>query len=158
MPEHPSSKHATATLLGFDFGERRIGVAVGQSTTGTANPLATLEARRHATDWNTIARLVAEWEPDAFVVGMPKTHDARTHVMADRITEFCRTLRARFKLPVHTVDEAFSSVEAYSRLKRQRAAGARKRIAKTDVDQVAAAILLESWMATAQRVPHDLPP
>lgn len=117
------------TFLAFDFGTRRIGVASGNSVSGTASPLATIAA---AQSEPAIAKLVAEWRPDALVVGIPRHPDGAAHDNTRRAERFARGL-ARFKLPVHEVDERYSSVEA-------EAAGAR------DVDAAAAALILEQFL------------
>ena len=139
-----SSRPPSLVLLGFDYGECRTGVAVGQSVTGTATPLTTLKTCRGAPDWRAIERLVTQWGPDALVVGLPQTRHGQTFVK--RVQLFCQSLQQRFGLPVHTVDESLTSVEAYERLKMQRNARQRRKITKAEIDQLAAAILLESWM------------
>jgi putative Holliday junction resolvase len=136
------------TLLGFDYGERRIGVAVGQTITGTAAPLKTLLNRGTESDWHIIARIIDEWRPDAIIVGIPKTEDNSQHILENSILHFCHVLVSTFGLPVYTVDESYSSIEAYQRLKNQRSARCRRRLTKGDIDKLSAAILLETWMAS----------
>lgn len=142
MPERPSG----ATLLGFDLGTRRIGAAVGQSLTGTASPLAPITARDGAPDWDAIAKLVAEWQPAAMIVGVPYNMDGSRQEMTDRAERFQRQLHGRFNLPVHLIDERLSSIEAEDRLRTARQEGRRGRIAKTDIDSAAACVLLETWL------------
>jgi len=142
-------------LLGFDFGMRRIGVAVGQPLTGTASPLAAVNARDGAPDWEAIARLVAEWRPSAGVVGIPYNMDGSRQEMTDRAERFSRQLHGRFHLPVHVVDERLSSHEAEERLRTARQEGRRGRIAKPEIDSAAACVLLETWLNANGRPMHD---
>jgi putative Holliday junction resolvase len=135
-------------LLAFDYGKRRLGVAVGQMVTGTATPLTTLQRRANRTDWAAIAALVQTWKPDAMVVGLPHGIHDDTHEIKAAIAAFRRQLEARFELPVYTADEAYTSTEAYAHLKeRRRAQNDGKRIQKDEIDCLAAAILLEAWMS-----------
>ncbi len=127
------------TFLGFDFGTRRIGVAVGQSVSGTASALLTLHARANKPDWETIARLIEQWRPAALVVGLPLNMDGSENDLTRRSRRFGRQLQERFRLPVHTMDERLSSVAAEQRLAEQ----GRGRQA---VDEVAAQIILEDWL------------
>jgi len=120
------------SFLAFDYGTRRVGVAVGNSMLGMAQPLTTVsalgDARLHA-----IARLVHEWQPDALVVGVPTHPDGAPHDNTRRAKAFARQLHGRFRLPVHEVDERYTSVEAMAR-------GA------ADVDAAAAALILEQFL------------
>jgi putative Holliday junction resolvase len=133
---------ASGTWIGFDFGERRIGVAVGEVALGIANPLATIDAGANEARFEAIARLVAEWKPAGFVVGRPRHADGSAHAVAKLAEKFGRRLAARFSRPVAYVDETLSSAEAESRLRGARARGARR----GDVDALAAAIILQSWL------------
>ncbi len=128
----PSPPQALS-FLAFDFGSRRIGVAGGNTITQSAAPLATIAAQGEAR-FDAIARLIAEWRPAALVVGVPFHPDGAAHVNTGRARRFGRQLRARFGLPVHEVDERYTTVEA-------RAAGAR------DLDAAAAALILEQYLA-----------
>jgi putative holliday junction resolvase len=135
-------------LLAFDYGNRRLGVAVGQMVTGTATPLTTLQRRAEGTDWSAIAALVQTWKPDAMVVGLPHGIHDDTHEIKATIAAFRRQLEEQFELPVYTADEDYTSTEAYARLKeRRRAQNDGKRIQKDEIDCLAAAILLEAWMS-----------
>jgi putative Holliday junction resolvase len=137
--------------LGFDFGLRRIGVAVGQTITETATPLETLISRDDEPDWGAVDRLVAQWKPDRLVLGMPSNPDGSRHSLARPIARFRRALEQRYALPVELVDENLSSSEASGLLREQRRRGGRRRVRKTDVDRVSAAILLERWMSTGDQ-------
>ena len=125
------------SFLAFDFGTRRVGVAVGNTLTGSARPLAPVTATGEAV-FDAIGRLVAEWQPDALVVGVPTHPDGAAHENTRRAQRFARRLGGRFHLPVHEVDERWTTTEA-------KAMGAR------DLDAAAAAILLEQYMSEAAR-------
>ena len=129
------------TFLAFDYGERHVGVAVGQTITGTASPLSTLAVRRGVPDWDAIARLVADWRPDALVVGEPLLMDGGTQPMTRQARRFGHALARRFGLPVHTADERLTTVEARAEL------AARGELRGHEADHpVAARIILESWL------------
>lgn len=135
----------TQTWLAFDYGLKRIGVAVGQALTATAAPLATVPSRDGRPDWPVISMLIDQWRPRGLVVGMPRMLEGGEHPLAPRVERFCRQLAGRYGLPVHTVDERLSSREAESRLREARQRGRRRAVRKQDVDSMAAAVLLENW-------------
>lgn len=141
MPD--TAKPAPRLVLGFDWGTQKIGVAIGQAATGTATPLASIGAVQGLPDWTAIGRLVAEWEPDLFVVGIPLNMDGSESDSSRRARRFACRLSARFDIPWAGVDERLSSVEA-----RYDAAAARG-AAIESVDSVAARLLLESWFREA---------
>ena len=121
-----------ASFLAFDFGLKRTGVAVGNRLTRSATPQPTIRAEGEAR-WAPIASRLAEWQPDALVVGVPFHPDGAEHENTVRARKFARQLRGRFNLPVYEVDERYSTTEA-------RAAGAR------DADAASAAIILEQFL------------
>lgn len=129
-----------STLLAFDFGLKRIGVAVGQTQTRSASPLETVAVKRERPDWPAIAELIETWTPDALVVGLPLNMDGTEQDMTLRAKRFGRQLEGRFRLPVHLVDERLSSREAKSRLQDQ------GRI-EDSADAVAAQVILEDWFS-----------
>jgi putative Holliday junction resolvase len=128
---------STITALGFDYGERRIGVAVGQSLTGTAQALVTLQVRNGQIDWPAISQLIAEWRPQQLVLGLPTHDDGQPHTNADAIARFARRLHGRFQLPVAFVDERLSSYAASEDPDTRR----------VGLDAVAARLILETWLA-----------
>lgn len=159
-----SEKRANSGLrviLGFDYGRRRTGLAVGNTETGTVTPLATLTSVRGAPDWDGIAGIIAEWTPDALVLGDPLGDPERTGsatgTIRDEIDRFRRALVNRFGLPVFTIDETLSSDEAYRQLTDRRRAGSRRSIRRGDIDRVAAALLLETWMNNRPETDGALP-
>jgi putative holliday junction resolvase len=120
------------TFLAFDLGTRRTGVASGNRLTRTATPQPTIQAEGEAR-WAEVTRRLAEWRPDALVVGVPTHPDGAPHEMTALARKFARQLRGRFGLPVHEVDERYSTTEAH-------ALGAR------DADAAAACIILEQYL------------
>lgn len=145
MPDTPEKN--PQTILAFDFGRRRIGVAVGQRITGSATPLAVVPATAAGPDWSEIGRLISEWQPDRLVVGLPFHADGREAEIGEAARAFAVEL-GRFGVPAEFADERFSSREAESVFKAQRQAGMRKRGQKGDIDAIAAAIIAERWLAT----------
>lgn len=131
-----------ASVLAFDFGERFIGVAIGDRMLRIAHPLTTLEARSAAERFAKIGALIDEWQPSLLVVGMPSTADGAPHPLAPRITRFSRQLAGRFRLHVQLIDEQCTSVEAERDL---RGAGVRGADLKQQVHPQAARLILESY-------------
>ncbi|MCW8919020.1 MAG: Holliday junction resolvase RuvX [Gammaproteobacteria bacterium] len=128
------------TLLGFDFGTRRIGVAVGQELTRTATALVTLTSRDGGPDWAAIGRLIEEWQPAALVVGLPLNLDGSESESSRLARRFGNRLAGRYNLPVFTVDERLSSSEAEALL------AERGRFDKADIDKLAAQLILQGWL------------
>jgi putative holliday junction resolvase len=126
MPER-----GARTVLAFDFGLKRIGVAVGEPELGTAHPLPAVA------DFSQVEKLVDEWQPASLVVGLPTSVQGVPHAMTKQAEDFARRLERRFKLPVARVDERYTSVEAESRL---------KGLKKKAVDSVAAQLILEQYL------------
>ena len=136
----------TFTVMGFDYGKTRIGVAIMNTLTGIPTPQSTINARDGAPDWTAISRCLNEWKPARLVVGMPRKLDGSDSAMQEPIERFIRQLAGRYNLPVDVVSEQLSSREAEQRLKQARQAGRKRKIRKDEIDQVAATIILESWM------------
>lgn len=145
MPDTPE-RRKPLTLLAFDFGYRRIGAAVGQQVTGSANPLGTAANGPAGPDWTQIARWIAEWRPDRLVVGIPLHADGTRSDMTDAVDAFIADL-ARFDLPIETVDERYSSLEAEEMLRDARARGMRGRVRKETIDAAAAMLIAERWLS-----------
>lgn len=134
------------TLLAFDFGLARTGVAIGHTLTGVATPLCVLHSCDEKPNWQGIKQLIQEWRPKRLIVGMPTYLDGKKSDMTQRTERFCRQLEGRYALPVDTVNEQLSSREAEQRLKQARQHGRKRKITKGEIDQLAATIILESWM------------
>ena len=130
------------TLLGFDFGQKRIGVAVGQQVTGTATALCTLQSRDGRPDWDTISDLIGEWQPDTLVVGLPLHANGKESEISQAARKFARQLEGRYRLPVHTMNEYLSSQAAQELQQQNRQAD------KTGIDAIAARIILQNWLET----------
>lgn len=130
------------TYLAFDFGERRIGVAVGNDLTGTAKALTAIDASNDDARFSAVTALVAEWLPEAFVVGLPTHPDGTAHAMTQRCERFARQLHGRFQRPAYLVDERYTSVEAAQQLAGGRLQGQRK---KQAIDAEAAAQILRRF-------------
>jgi putative Holliday junction resolvase len=133
VSEAPAPAARPLSFLAFDFGARRVGIASGNTLTRTATPLTTVAARGEAR-LEAIGKLIACWQPAALVVGVPFHPDGAAHANTDRARRFGRELKARFELPVHEVDERYTTTSA-------RSAGA------ADRDAAAAAIILEQHLA-----------
>ncbi|NEV61552.1 Holliday junction resolvase RuvX [Thiorhodococcus minor] len=133
-----------STLLGFDFGPRKIGVAVGQTITGSATPLTTLRSRNERPDWERIQALIQDWKPSALVLGLPYNMDGTEVDWSPRVHRFGRQLQGRFGLPVHLVDERLTSREAHRRLSER--PGQKQPPTREAVDAAAAALILETWL------------
>jgi len=127
------------TLIGFDFGPRKIGVAIGQTITGSATPLTTLRSRQDKPDWPAIEAIIGEWQPQAAVLGLPYNMDDTEESWTTQVRRFGRQIHGRFGLPVHLVDERLTTIEA------------RQRLGPTApnpdaVDAMAAKLILETWL------------
>lgn len=142
MPDEAPRAGPLNTVLGFDYGLRRTGVAVGERLLGTARPLTTIDALGDAR-FAPIEKLVREWQPQALVVGVPRHPDGAPHENTVRAQRFGRQLHGRFGLPVHEVDERYSTVEVLSRShEKSKSRGGR---GAPDADAAAAALLLEQF-------------
>lgn len=136
------SQHSDGTVFAFDFGEKRIGVAVGEHILGIAHPLTTIETEATNERFNLIAALINEWKPSLLVVGLPLSMDGEEHALTLLSKKFARRLDGRFGLPVIMVDERLTSIEASQSLKQ---AGVDSRKQKPMLDQVAAQTILQSY-------------
>ena len=130
-----------ATVIAFDFGTRRIGVAIGNTLVGVAHPLVTIEGDSFATSLAAIAVLIDEWKPQQLVVGLPTHADGSSHAMTAETNAFIAALSARFGLPVAMVDERWTTELAQAALD----AGKRGRRGRAERDQIAAQIILQAW-------------
>ena len=141
----------TGTILAFDFGEKRIGVAVADLAIGIAHPLETLHAEDNATRFAAIGALIAEWKPVQLVVGEPRHADGGAHEIGRLARRFAQRLEGRFALPVILVDETLSSHAAQLRLQTQ---GVRGDKLKATLDAAAACVILETWLAQRHTTPR----
>ena len=132
-----------STLLCFDFGLSNIGVAVGNTLTKEARPLAILPAQNGKPDWEKVTSLIQEWQPSSLVVGNPIDEQGQTTDLSEKASRFARQLNGRLQLEVVLHDERFSSKEAKSRA---REAGHKGNYTTHPIDDLAASIILESWL------------
>ena len=139
-----SSKMQGDTYLGFDFGTKKIGVAVGQTTTATASPLQTIRSIQQTPNWEILGKLIHEWQPVGLVVGISRQTDGTDNPVTPRMLKFCRQLEGRFQLPVFQQDEAYSTFEAKQLLFDEVSVNATKLWAVQD--QLAAQLILQSWL------------
>lgn len=137
----PEAGNTPYTAIAFDYGTKMIGVAVGQSLTASATPLAALKARDGVPNWDQIAALLKEWQPARLVVGLPLNMDGSESDMSQRAAKFARRLEGRFAVPVSQVDERLSSFEARGEL----LAEGRRDFRDAGVDSLSAALILESY-------------
>ena len=135
MPE--LAERPSGTVLAFDFGDKRIGVAVGETLLAQAHPLTTLHGEKNSERFAAIAALIVEWQPGKLVVGLPVALDGSAHAMTARCTRFANQLHGRFGLPVDYAEERLTSVEAAERL----AEGGGK--GQEHLDALAAQIILQ---------------
>ena len=131
-------------LMSFDFGKKRIGVAIGQTVTQTARPLVTLNAKDGIPDWQTITPLINKWRPDAIVVGIPLNMDGSEQPITASARTFANTLKAQYNLPVFEMDERLTTKDARERIFSE---GGYKALQEGQVDQVAAQLILQNWFA-----------
>lgn len=133
-----------ASVLSFDFGTKSIGVAIGQTVTGTASPLAAIPAKQGIPNWQTVQSLLDEWQPESLVVGLPLNMDGSEQTLTQLSRKFANRLHNLSRKPVHQFDERLSTVEAKSRLFEL---GGIKKLGKSKVDSVSACLIFESWFA-----------
>ena len=131
-------------VLAFDFGLARIGVAVGQSITATASPLETLKAKDGKPNWLAVQTLLELWKPDLLLVGEPFNMDDSDQLITKRARKFANQLHGRFGFKVELMDERLSSAAARDEVFNF---GGYKKLAKINIDSIAAALILESWFA-----------
>ena len=141
----PDTALPSGYILGFDFGLRRIGVAIGQTATHTASSLETVDHRREP-DWIAITRLVKEWKPATLLVGLPLGPDGEETDMSKAARRFGAALQKRFSLKVAYADERLSSRAAEDRFVEMRASGRARRKDANQLDAMAAQIILENWL------------
>ncbi len=139
-----ASREASDTYLGFDFGSKKIGAAVGQTITGTASPLQTIPAINQNPNWQIISQLITDWQPAGLVVGISRQTDGSDNPITPRMLKFCRQLEGRFKLPVYQQDETLSTFEAKQMLFDDVNVSA-TRLWQVQ-DQLAAQLILQTWL------------
>src|SRR3990170_8524958 len=132
------------TVLGLDFGMKRIGAAIGQTLTQTASPVAVLKAKNGEPNWDDVAALIQGWKVEIIVIGVPYNMDGSEQPLTRMTQQFVKKLRAHFRLPIYTIDERLTTVEARQQLYDQ---GKLKKVALVQqVDSYAAKLILEQWL------------
>jgi len=144
MPGTPDNA-SPQTLLAFDFGHRRIGVAIGQCVTRSASPVGVAKNGPDGPDWERLERWIREWQPDLLVVGMPFNADGSHSTMTADVEAFIVEL-ARYGVPIDTIDERYSSQEAEAGLRDARRQKRRGRVQKGAIDAAAAVLIAERWL------------
>lgn len=129
-------------LLAFDFGLARIGVAVGQTITKTASPLDTLKAKQGKPDWQQLTELLAQWKPEQIIVGEPLNMDGTTQKITEKAREFADQLQQKYQVKTTLFDERLSSVAAREAVFEM---GGYKKLKQSQIDSIAAVLILESW-------------
>jgi putative Holliday junction resolvase len=147
MPDS-SPTRPTLTVLGFDYGARRIGVAVGNTFTGDARALSVVGNGDNGVDWPRVESVVRDWRPNALLVGLPLMLDGSEQSTSRAARTFASALGERYKLPVHMVDERLSSVEASHRFAARRASGQTRRKNANELDAIAAEVIVETWLSS----------
>ena len=138
-----STIKAPQTLLGFDFGTKSIGVATGQMITATAQPLNAIKANDGIPNWDIVAKVIKEWQPDLVVVGLPLNMDSTEQAITQRAKTFANRLNGRFGVKIALQDERLTTASAKEFIF---AHGGYKALDKGKIDSVSAALILESWM------------
>ena len=142
-----SETQPAQTLLAFDVGARRIGVAVGNTVSASAREVGVLDVFETGPDWPALDRWMKEWRPQRLVVGDPATLDGGDQPIRRIARSFAKQLQRRYQLPVEQVDERASSIEAAQRFAAGRASGSRRRHEASRLDALAAAVILERWLS-----------
>jgi putative holliday junction resolvase len=131
-------------ILAFDFGMKRIGLAIGQTVTQSARPLETLQAKEGIPHWHTVDQLIKKWRPDALVVGIPLNMDGTDQPLSHHARDFAKVLGERYQLAIYEMDERLTTKDARERLF---AEGGYKALQDGQVDSVAAQLILQNWFA-----------
>lgn len=140
----------TRLVLGFDFGTTRIGLAVGQSLTASASPIDPIRARDGIPDWDALDAIIAQWRPDALVVGIPLNMDGTISEMARRARKFANRIQDRYQLPCYLCDERLTTAAA-KRIHLD--AGGSRNFKQESVDGLAASLILQDWFNSSDRIP-----
>lgn len=143
MTTSSTEKKAPQTLLGFDFGTKSIGVATGQMITATAQPIDAIKANDGIPNWDTVEKVIKEWQPDLVVVGLPLNMDGTEQMITQRAKKFANRLNGRFGVEIALQDERLTTASAKEFIFER---GGFKALDKGKIDSVSAALILESWM------------
>src|SRR3990167_2833722 len=131
-------------IMGFDFGMKRIGIAIGQTITKTTNPITTISAKNGTPQWDHIKKLIDKWSPDALIVGIPFNMDGTEQPLSQHARQFAQTLREHYHLPVYEMDERLTTKSAREHLFNE---GGYQALLDGQVDRLAAQLILQNWFA-----------
>jgi len=145
---HNSPLLVSGDYLCFDYGTVRIGMSIGNSLLGTAQPLSVAANHSGTPEWEKIDRAVLEWQPKGLVVGIPLDLNGNAQEITHHAKGFLNRLKKRYDVPVFSADERYSSMQAQQELQKMRARGQRGKTQHADVDTLAAALILEHWFTT----------
>ncbi len=137
------NKFTYEVLLGFDFGMKRIGIAVGQTVTKTARPLTTINATEGVPQWTILDKIIRTWQPDACIIGIPLNMDGTEQPITQIARQFAQQLHERYQLPIHEMDERLSTKDARERVFTE---GGYKALQDRQIDSVAAQLILQNWL------------
>src|SRR3990167_9749211 len=137
------NKFTYKVLLGFDFGMKRIGIAVGQTVTKTARPLTTINATEGVPQWTILDKIIRTWQPDACIIGIPLNMDGTEQPITQIARQFAQQLHERYQLPIHEMDERLSTKDARERVFTE---GGYKALQDRQIDSVAAQLILQNWL------------
>jgi putative Holliday junction resolvase len=148
LESFPSRTTKPLAALSFDFGTQRIGVAFGQSISGTARPVCVLRANDGIPDWEQVGSVIAEWSPDVLVIGLPYNLDGTESELLKRAVKFGNRLNGRFHKPCYGMDERLSSRAAIEQVMEESGSMTKK----SGIDDIAAQIILENWFSEFKRL------
>jgi putative holliday junction resolvase len=139
------------TLLAFDYGTKNIGIACGQTISGTANIIAPIKAKDGIPDWNQVEKILNEWQPELVLVGLPLNMDDSESELSARARKFANRLQGRFGVKIEMVDERLSSFEAKGEVMSR---GGSRHYKENPVDSIAARLILEAWLENHKTSPN----
>ncbi len=137
---------AIKTIIGFDFGTKKIGIAKANTLTKLASGLETLHYTNDKNLWSQLDKIIADWKPNKIILGIPVHMDGKEQPITKLAQAFSKSLLQHYNLPVQHVDERLTSVEAKSIIKQQKQAGKKKKTKKGDIDKIAACLILQQWL------------
>jgi len=140
---HQSSKEKEGNVIGFDFGQKRIGVAIGNNISKTAQALITINSASNNQKFEVIQKIIEEWQPISIVVGVPFNVDGSEHKVTNLSKKFAKQLEQKYSLPIHLIDERYTSIEANHEIKDKKKDLKKKKLL---IDQIAAKIILQSYL------------
>jgi len=140
---YQSGKQKEGNVLGFDFGQKRIGIAVGNNISKTARALTTIDSLSNNQKFEVIQKIIEEWQPVSIVVGVPFNVDGSEHRITNLSKKFAKQLEQKYSLPTHLIDERYTSIEASHEIKDKKIDLKKKKLL---IDQIAAKIILQSYL------------